>query len=119
MSRDQFDSALAEVICKYPAGAHEGWIADFGALDLPGVTVRKVWLTGDPSALIEARCQSEAVGLSGVKVAEGLKRFWEYTFFRAEPEKHLLTITEGAVVLEAFTIHAQQYVSVKVIVDMS
>lgn len=119
MSREQFDAALAEAIREYPAGAREGWKADFGGLHLPGVELCKVRMTGAPVAQIETHCRAEDAGLSAQAVAEGLEQFWAEMIFRSEPEAHTPTVTTGSVVLEAFTVHASHYVCVRVTVDMS
>lgn len=119
MSRQQYDAALAEAIRKYPAGAHEGWMADFGALDLPGVMLGKVRMTGDPASLIEAHGKSVSGGLSELEVAQGLTRFWDDFVFRNDLKYHFLSVNTKAIVLEGFTVHAHHYVSIKVIIELS
>ena len=119
MSRQQYDAALAEAIRKYPAGADEGWMADFGALDLPNVMFGRVRMTRDSALLIEAHGKSISGGLSEPEVLQGLTRFWDEFVFRNDLEYHFLSVTAKAIVLEGFTVHAHHYVSIKVVVEMS
>ena len=119
MSRQQFDAALAEAICRYPSGAHEGWKADFGALDLPGVRFSRVRITGNPASLIEAHGKSTAGKLLELEVVQGLTRFWDEFVFRADPKDHFLSVGAESIILEEFTVHDQHYVSIKIIVDIS
>lgn len=119
MSREEFDAALAEATQRYPPGVHQGWKADLENLYLSGVVTGRARMIGAPLVLLEVQCRAETPGLSGIGIAEGLERFWLVEMiFRAEPECHFLSITGNSVVLDAFTIHKNHYVSVRATVDM-
>ena len=140
MTREQYDVALAAAIRTYPAGAHEGWVAEMQNFDahVPGLIHHsRARMTDDPAALIEGRYRLDPTGPQGPEVARDLERVWvEDIVFPRDPEGHVTSfcarsvmqeghvtsVSDTSVVLEGFFVRRSRvpsYVSVRVIVAIS